>query len=489
MVAGMIHVESDSEWALFMTTVQRLQRATDGNITSMIYPAGDQPGFTYDDQNRCTGLADFTTYAGIGWIYEYDAEGRMTSATCQANGTVMTFGYDGLNRLIYQSWPGMTPTIFCYAGKQRIEERAQANNASIYRYYYDSPTTDRITFRQTSNGGPGGGTRLYYQYDAQGNTTHVSNDAGQVVEQYLYDAYGTPYVYNAAGSYLGESSPQDNRYLFHGASAYEWLASPGLYYCRNRMYLPYHGRWLQPDPLGFKGGDVNLYRYCGNDPENDSDANGLYTTISFYATLPIVGHIGISTSPTQGGSNQSYGFFPDYNTIAQGKVQVDSDTPSQPIVLETTPAQEAAINNYIQQVIQNPGFYALTCGGADNCATFVHTALAKAGLEVKDSIVPKTLFKNIEKALKSIIVPPVTTPSHGNNGSLISSNDQFFSPGADIIGVGDDLLSLAPVPPGDVIVGQVQTPGTAGAVSSSGDSDEATGADSEDSTSDEELEE
>jgi hypothetical protein len=40
------------------------------------------------------------------------------------------------------------------------------------------------------------------------------------------------------------------------------------------MYLPYHGRWLQPDPIGFAGGDVNLYRYCDNDPENLYDPNG-----------------------------------------------------------------------------------------------------------------------------------------------------------------------------------------------------------------------
>jgi RHS repeat-associated protein len=407
MVAGMIHAESDLEWALFMTTVQRLQRAADGNITSTQYGyqsngrvaglwdhrggydpsnstwpggnissrfygyapddqvtwsarasdggasgsalennAGENYGYnpdhsisafgyarastdqsdnnqgdsnasaanlsattgavapnsygssyTYDASGNRSQVTEFgisfgyiadgenryeystydangnTTNSVVGWTYAYDAEGRMTTATNQSNNAVMTFGYDGLNRLIYQGWAGMTPTIFCYAGNQRIEERAQANNAPIYRYFYDSPTTDWITFRQTSNGGPGGGTRLYYQYDAQGNTTHVSNDAGQVVEQYLYDAYGTPYVYNAAGTFIN-SSNQDNRYLFHGASAYEWLASPGLYYCRNRMYLPYHGRWLQPDPIGFAGGDVNIYRYCGNDPIDNIDPSG-----------------------------------------------------------------------------------------------------------------------------------------------------------------------------------------------------------------------
>ena len=41
---------------------------------------------------------------------------------------------------------------------------------------------------------------------------------------------------------------------FHGSSAYEWLALPDLYYCRARMYTPFHGRFMQPDPNGFAGG-------------------------------------------------------------------------------------------------------------------------------------------------------------------------------------------------------------------------------------------
>ncbi len=34
------------------------------------------------------------------------------------------------------------------------------------------------------------------------------------------------------------------------------------------------GRFLQPDPIGFKGDSSNLYRYCGNDWANRSDPMG-----------------------------------------------------------------------------------------------------------------------------------------------------------------------------------------------------------------------
>lgn len=44
-----------------------------------------------------------------------------------------------------------------------------------------------------------------------------------------------------------------------------------------RMYQPETGRYLQPDPAEFEGGDVNLYVYTRNNPVNLSDPWGLKT--------------------------------------------------------------------------------------------------------------------------------------------------------------------------------------------------------------------
>jgi hypothetical protein len=41
------------------------------------------------------------------------------------------------------------------------------------------------------------------------------------------------------------------------------------------MYDPTIGRWLEEDPIGFAGGDLNLDRYVGNDPTNATDPSGL----------------------------------------------------------------------------------------------------------------------------------------------------------------------------------------------------------------------
>ncbi len=253
-----------------------------------------------------------------------------------------------------------------------------------------------------------------------GNTSHVSNDSGTVVEQYLYDAYGTPYAYNKAGSFLGNSSQQDNHQLFHGSSAYEWLEAPGLYYCRARMYLPAHGRWLQPDPMGFAAGDVNLYRYCGNDPVDGVDPTGLYTVIGDYPLnlgIPDAmnpGHIGIATTnPTNnqlvdsaGNLTGTYGFFSTNLMSGTGAVKNDGRTPENTIVLDTTPEQEVAINKAINDAIAHPTDYAFVPGEeltANNCATFIENVLKAAGITKYDhSVIPYKLFKNLKKALKNM---------------------------------------------------------------------------------------
>jgi RHS repeat-associated protein len=80
----------------------------------------------------------------------------------------------------------------------------------------------------------------------------------------------------------------------------DYLKEGAIYDYRNRFYHPGLGRFLQPDPIGFQfegeklsarsaayywsgkapekftSTEINLYRYCGNDPVNKSDSMGLW---------------------------------------------------------------------------------------------------------------------------------------------------------------------------------------------------------------------
>ena len=48
----------------------------------------------------------------------------------------------------------------------------------------------------------------------------------------------------------------------------------GLSYHNARYYIPWLGRWLNPDPIGI-GDGVNVYAYCGNNPVLKIDSTGM----------------------------------------------------------------------------------------------------------------------------------------------------------------------------------------------------------------------
>ena len=56
----------------------------------------------------------------------------------------------------------------------------------------------------------------------------------------------------------------------------EYDEDTGLYYYRNRWYDPEIGRFISEDPIGFAGGDINLYGYVGNNPLSFTDPSGNY---------------------------------------------------------------------------------------------------------------------------------------------------------------------------------------------------------------------
>jgi RHS repeat-associated protein len=108
--------------------------------------------------------------------------------------------------------------------------------------------------------------------DALGSTIAVTDASGAVLERvYYFDAFGTPTFRSGTGAPLPDTST-GTRFLFTGR---EWFARLGLYDYRNRVYSAELGRFLQTDPIRFSAGDVNLYRYVGNDPQGYRDPFGL----------------------------------------------------------------------------------------------------------------------------------------------------------------------------------------------------------------------
>ncbi len=96
-----------------------------------------------------------------------------------------------------------------------------------------------------------------------GSTLGVVNSSGSISTTYSYQPFGQTTT-------TGSST---NQFEFDNARGN--LGHTGLYYFRARYYDPTLQRFISTDPLGFGGGDTNLYAFVHNDRINFSDPLGL----------------------------------------------------------------------------------------------------------------------------------------------------------------------------------------------------------------------
>jgi RHS repeat-associated protein len=138
-----------------------------------------------------------------------------------------------------------------------------------------------------------------------GHVQFLLDGNGDVLDKYTYDAFGKPKITGADGAERPTTS-NGNRFLFTGR---EYLSALGLYDYRHRVYHPGLGRFMQVDPMGlhiegaklsaqqtalypagtapktFNSSELNLYRYCHNDPVNNIDPDGL-VDLSYTPSTP-----------------------------------------------------------------------------------------------------------------------------------------------------------------------------------------------------------
>ncbi|MEK6589678.1 MAG: lipid II-degrading bacteriocin, partial [Nitrospinota bacterium] len=104
-----------------------------------------------------------------------------------------------------------------------------------------------------------------YHFDGLGSVTALTDGKGKIAVRYEYDSFGKIKRH-------GHKVKQPYTY-----TAREYDRETGLYYYRARYYDPMVGRFINKDPIGFRGG-INLYSYVGNNPVLFIDPYGLFST-------------------------------------------------------------------------------------------------------------------------------------------------------------------------------------------------------------------
>ncbi len=181
--------------------------------------------------------------------YTWDARNRLTGI----NGPSLTtsFAYDALGRRISKIINGQT-TTFHYDGVHIVREVGASGDASYLRTH----AIDEALTRTDATG------TVTYLADALGSTAALTEPDATLSTGYTYEPFGFTHA-------SGQPSP--NAFQFTGREN----DGTGLYYYRLRYYDTLKGRFIQPDPIGFRAEDTNGFRYVRDNPINLTDPLGL----------------------------------------------------------------------------------------------------------------------------------------------------------------------------------------------------------------------
>ena len=211
----------------------------------------------------------------------------------------------------------------------------------------------------------------------------MTDDQARNVQQYEYDSFGNQHdMKNRIKQPYGYTGREHDR-------------ETGLRYYRARYYDGEVGRFISEDPIGFAGGDVNLYGYVFNQPTLLTDPSGrdVYdcirpldnSLISKLAGALDLGHNYLWLTS----ENEGYGLAPVGGyTVAnisgmkmkaiRGEIKVESSRVGLCSLVTTDPCVEDKISEIIEREM-NPNehpYYLL--GG--NCYDWVNKVLNEAGL-------------------------------------------------------------------------------------------------------------
>ena len=135
-----------------------------------------------------------------------------------------------------------------------------------------------------------------YQYNNHGDVISVLDQAGEVKNEYDYDAFG-----NATT----EKETVSNPYRYAG---YYQDSESGLYYLQSRYYNPRTARFLTEDTASGKYTDplsLNKYTYCHNQPVTGYDPDGHFLHIVAGAAIGALVSGGLSYA-SQAIKNKSF---------------------------------------------------------------------------------------------------------------------------------------------------------------------------------------
>ncbi|WP_373862740.1 DNRLRE domain-containing protein [Listeria newyorkensis] len=234
---------------------------------------------SYNDGNQLTTWNDDKlTYDTNGnrlsdgkYTYTWDTADQLTAITKKGESTPFTtYKYDDDNRRIEKTVNGQT-TKYYYDGDS-IDVLYETDGAgTVQRQYVYSDSNVRMAMKV-------GTKTVFYHYNAHGDVVALTNEAGETVAEYSYDAWG-----NVLKATETTSEAKQNPF---GYAGYTYDKEIDMYYLMARYYEPEQGIFISVDPDPGDEDDpltMNSYNYANNNPVMHIDPDGHWVWLAINA--------------------------------------------------------------------------------------------------------------------------------------------------------------------------------------------------------------
>ena len=231
----------------------------DGNLTE-----DGKYSYAYDAENRLvlvTPLAPVQGDLSVQNVYDHRHRRVLKRVNCYDNG----------------EWVLSRVHSFAYDGNNIVLERITLANGETYTI--ENFWGNDLSGSEEDAGGVGGlltvsvdGVYCFPCYDNNGNIVRYIGEDGSVTAQFTYDPYGN----------VLEQMDATADFLRIRFSTKYADSEVGVVAYLMRCYKPFHGRWINRDPIEEEGGE-NLYAFCRNNAIVNYDKDGC----AYFAYRPI----------------------------------------------------------------------------------------------------------------------------------------------------------------------------------------------------------
>jgi RHS repeat-associated protein len=233
--------------------------------------------------------------------FEYDASGNL-KALKLSDGRRIDYVIDGQNRRVGMKVNGRIVRHYIYQSQTQVAAELDGSGKILKQFVYGMK--QNVPDYMIANG------KKYRIISDQVGTPKALVDTAnmRLVRIFLNDEFGKSLDLDCDWEFDNSRFDEGHLNLPFGFAGGLKTPYTNLVHFGAREYDPEVGRWISKDPIGFNGGDTNLYGFVVQDPVNQVDSSG---------TGPVVGGLVCAALEAVDGAYNLYSASVQINALTE----------------------------------------------------------------------------------------------------------------------------------------------------------------------------